>query len=150
MQLGTLITCLLLLLWPAVAPPEVLSVDSGFDLTWAGVVFYVDPVFLIWGEGESIPPCNAFTGYSVIVVDERFRQPERKENFEYLLAWEKVRIEQFSALGLLEFPLHRALDARTREAEEVNWSDPTQPRRLLWIPPERWINTYHFLWIRVL
>jgi len=124
---------------------ELYTLDIGFSTAASGqLTVTVDPVWAVWVPQSVVYTrgCNAFAYGNVMVLDET-----RRGNLygDYLLAHESNHVEQYRALGLLTWPAQLILDIEPPGGTIQDWNDPTQPDRVMWLPPPSWTPLWHFL-----
>ena len=134
------LTSIVVALW--FAPIGVVECVVGVDVSPYSVSVYVDPVFLVWDEDNSIPG-SALTIGNTIVIEERWRGTEQEA---YLLHHEMNHVRQCQSLGWAMWPAYW-FDVLQIEghAPMVDWSNPAENDEFMWVPTEDDPNWYHFL-----
>ena len=57
---------------------------------------------------------------------------------EYLLAHERIHVNQFRALGGWLYPAKLILNIEPPKGVTTDWDDAAQPERTMWEPPQQW------------
>ena len=128
---------------------ELHSLDIGFSADSRGVTFTIDPAFVVWCPSASMREIRHIAGTfgNTILMDKHLRH---SIYCKYILEHESNHVRQFYALGWFFFPAKYIVNIEPRSYAHINWSDPTEPDRTMWLPPEGWIDQWHFLSITVL
>lgn len=123
---------------------ELYSWEVEFSLSPDEVRMTIDPAFAVWVPQSIVHSigCNAFTCGNVMVLD---RRRHNNRHGTYLLACEGNHIEQFRALGLFAWPAQFFINIEPSKDIVTNWSDPCQCDRTMWLPPDWWIDQWHFI-----
>ena len=124
------------------------SLSADIYLSAQSVSIDIHPVWTVWTSQQFVFNCgaHAFAFGNVIVIGEHMRRRTYLE--KYVIAHERMHIEQFRALGLLTWPAQFLINIEPDRNIVTNLSDPTQPERTMWKPPTWWPYTWSFITIR--
>ena len=119
---------------------ELYSLDIGFSADSERFAMTIDPAFVVWSN--RLYPNNWLgeTFGCVSIVKSRYPGTEVGT---WIKRFEVNHIRQNYALGWWQYPAGYFLpiDPQPRKA---NWSDPSEPDRLEWLPSLSWINLWSF------
>lgn len=138
----SVISAAFLLLFCAAGNEIILDgIEADFSLSSTGFTLDLHPTWLVWVSQKTAYACggNGLVWGNVLVIGEHVRGDVHEE---YMIAHERIHLDQFRALGLLTWPAQFVLPLEPPQHITTNWNDATQPGRSMWQPPDWW----HPLW----
>lgn len=123
---------------------ELYSWEVGCSITPGEVKVMVDPIWAIWVPQSLVYAIstNALTFGNVMALNEQERETLIGE---YLLAHESNHVEQFYALGWWIYLAQYFIDIEPPKGTITDWNDPGQCDRTMWLPPDWWVEQWHFM-----
>ena len=67
---------------------------------------------------------------------------------DYVLAHERIHLEQFRALGFAIWPAQFFVNIEPDKSIVTNWNDATQPGNTMWVPPKEWKLLWSFITLK--
>jgi len=125
---------------------EIYSIDIDFKYSSREIEIAVNPVFAVWIPKYIVNKCggNAFAYGNVMVLPIEYRGDMYGE---YLLAHESNHVEQFYAIGWLLYPAQFFINIEPPSGITMNWHDPAECDRNMWLPPPSFVNRWDFITI---
>lgn len=145
-NVGTIITVCLLLFFPSVTAPQLARIETGVEVSPAGLTLYCDPVFLLYGKTEDMRG-RGQTTFSVIVLQDELRRDPQSHKHDYILHEELLHTQQFRALGFAAYLLAPWMEPPVQM--EKHYDTPSELDAVMWQPPEWMPCVYHFLSLRI-
>lgn len=127
---------------------ELHSWEVGFAISSDEVKVTIDPAFAVWVPSSVLHDIGyvAFAFGNVMVLPIQHRT---NWHGVYLLAHESNHIEQYCALGWSTYVAQLFINIEPPRDMIVDWSDPDQCDRMMWLPPDWWIDQWHFFSVLV-
>ena len=136
-----------LLIMFCVAGNEIILDNLSADVYLHGSSVSIDihPVWIVYASQRFVFDCgaHAFAFGNVIVIGEHMRRCAYLE--EYILAHERIHIQQFRALGPLIWPAQFFINIEPDGDIMMDWSDAEQPINTMWVPPPEWTWRWNFI-----
>ena len=117
------------------------SIEVGFSADSESMTVTVDPAFLVWSD-QMYPPCSGETFGNVAVVWKPLRGTMQGD---WVKQFELNHITQYRALGWWCYPAKFIIPIDPKNYAPRHWDDPTEVDRIEWLPPDEWIDMWHFV-----
>jgi len=145
-SLLSILSVCVLLLFGLQGDVELYSWEVGCSVSLNEVRVTVDPVFAVWAPQSLIHTIgyNAFAYGNAIVLNA---QQQGSSHGDWSLAHESNHIEQFYALGWFMWPARFFVNIEPPKSITPDWNDLSQPDRTMWLPPDWWVDQWHFVTI---
>jgi len=124
------------------------SVEVGFSADSQGTTVTIDPALVIYTDKLDSIGMDKYPAGSVGNVI--FMRSYYKDHpSPYLMAWELNHLEQYKALGLWYFPAQFIFPVDPWRAVMLHYEDPSEPSKIMWLPPTGWTDLWHFCSLRI-
>ena len=117
------------------------SIEVGIVTTPDGVRITIDPAFLVYAD-RMYPPCSGETFGNVAVVWSSLRGTEQEE---WVKRFELNHIIQYRALGWWSYPAKFVIPIDPMHYQLQHWDDPSEADRIMWLPPDGFVDMWHFV-----
>lgn len=127
--------------------PELHSLEVRFRADSGGVTITVDPAIVVWSDVMIPAFAGGETFGNIAVVHRELRGTDVGN---WIKRFETNHILQYRALGWWVYPAaHLGLQIDPMNYNPQHWDDPSEADQAEWLPPDNWIDTWHFLTIIV-
>ena len=126
---------------------ELHSIELGIVTTPDGVRVTIDPAFFIYTDCLDSIGMQRYPAGSVGNV-VFMRSYYKDHPSAYLTNWETNHLKQYRALGLWYSPAQFVLPLDPWR-NGVNYDDPSEPNRIQWLPPDGFVDMWHFIYFDI-
>lgn len=124
------------------------SLKLSVSLSRGEAVVAVDPVFVVLTDSASChwSKWRGLTFGNVILIPGA-SHGECPWIDTYVLAHELNHVEQYRALGWWHFPMRYLVNIEPDC--RLNLHNPGECDRIMWLPPDGWVDQWHFITVKV-
>lgn len=121
---------------------ELYSLELGFSATPDGVRMTIDPAWVVWSDTMYRQDDLGESFGNVAVIKRSIRNTVYGE---WVKRFEINHIIQHRALGWWHYAAKLVMPLDPMYYQPKHWDDPTEADRVEWLPPDDWVDVWHFL-----